>query len=146
MKNKVIRLNESDIERIVKKIMKENDDEGGVKLYCSKFQNGVETLKTEIPERVFTIDGYVVAERLLEGVLFDVYFNSRGEVLNVEVPNERHRVWFESTFNSNRYYELVRETAIDLILDGEEVDVPRFIKDRYFRNGINTAYIVNERG
>lgn len=144
MGKKVVRLDESDIERIVKKIIKEDSTEGGIKLYCSKFENGVETLKTEIPERVIEIDGYTVADRLLEGLMFDVYFDSHGNILNVEISNQRSREWFESNFNSERFYNLVRERAKDIIDEGDEVDVPPFIQERYFRNGINVAYVVNE--
>jgi hypothetical protein len=47
--------------------------------------------------------------------------------------------------NSQRWYGKVKKYAESRILStGDEVDVPEFIKDKYFKNGINVACIVNE--
>ena len=47
------------------------------KLYCCKVSHKPykEEMLTEITERVFELDGYRVAERLLEGIPFNIYFN-----------------------------------------------------------------------
>jgi len=122
------------------------------KLFCSRIVNKstvtnkpnfVEDMITEIPEKVFLIDGYDVAERLLEGIPFTVYFDENG-VTEVKIEDDYNRNYFEDNMNSKRWYDEVKQCA-ELILDeGDEVEVPKFIKDKYFKDGINAAYIINE--
>ena len=118
-----------------------------VKLICSKIENYPvyeETLITEIPERVFVIDGYHVADRLLEGVMFSVYFDESGKVLKVDIEDVYSKKYFEDNFNSKKWYKAVKDSAKDILDEGDEVDVPKSIRDKYFKNGINCAGIVFE--
>lgn len=144
---KVIKLTENDVEKLVKKIIKEDTNTSDkVKLFVSRVQHNPyrEDMVTEVPEKVFQIDGYSVADRMLEGVLFDVYFNGNGDILKVEISDNRVKTWFEDNFNATKWYNVIK-TYAEGVLEGDEVDVPNFIKDKYFRNGIDGAYIVNEK-
>lgn len=110
------------------------------KLYCSKVSHNPykEEMITEITEKVFEVDGYSIADRLLEGVLFNVYFEN-GKVINV-VVNERQKEYF-SQFNTRKFLKKVKDYAQSILDEGDEVDVPNFIKDKYYKNGINVSYI-----
>jgi hypothetical protein len=114
------------------------------KLYCSKVSHNPykEEMITEITEKVFELDGYQIEESLLEGIPFTIYFNNDG-VTDVKIEVAYYKNYFEDNFNT-RWYQKVKEYAQNIIKSGDEVDVPQFIKDKYFKNGINVAYIVNE--
>ena len=115
-----------------------------MKLYCSKLSHNPykEEMITEIREKVFEIDGYQVGGRLLEGVLFNVYFDD-DQVIAVSVDDPHSRKYLEN-LNSKKWYQVIWDEAQG-ILDsgGDEVDVPDFIKQKYFKNGINCAYIAD---
>lgn len=100
-----------------------------------------EEFVTEISERVFEIDGYQVADRMLEGVIFEVTFDDTG-VTDVKIPKKQTKEWFEDNFNSKKFYNMVKETAQDILDEGDEVDIPDWLKQKYYKNGINVAYIV----
>ena len=72
------------------KRLNESNLDNNVKLICSKIEHHPYkgSLITEIPERVFVIDGYSVADRLLEGIPFCVYFDKSGKVLKVDIEEE----------------------------------------------------------
>ena len=115
------------------------------KLFCSRVVNKptyVEDMITEITEKVFIINGYNIADRMLEGLLFCVYFDDSG-VTDITFENNRDKKWFEENFNSRKFYKHVKEEAESILEDGDEVEVPKFIKDKYFKNGINVAFITN---
>lgn len=114
------------------------------KLFCSRVSHNPfkEDMVTEIPEQVFEIDGYQIADRMLEGVLFEVKFDDTG-VIDVKV-NEKQKKYFEDNFNTRRFYDMVKATAQDVLDEGDEVDIPDWLKQKYFKNGINVAYIVPE--
>lgn len=112
------------------------------KLFCCKISNTPqykEEMVTEITERVFQLDGYQIADQLLEGILFDIYFDN-DEIIDVKINDDYCRNYFESNFNSKRWYDEVKKYA-KRTLEGDEVEVPKFIKDKYFKNGINAAFI-----
>lgn len=113
------------------------------KLLCSKVSHNPysEEMITEITEKVFEIDGYQVAERLLEGIPFLIYFDDNG-VTKVTINDKSVRDYFEDNFNSKKWYSDVEKYAKSILSTGDEVDVPKFIKDKYFKNGINVAFIV----
>lgn len=115
------------------------------KLFCSKVSHNPykEEMVTEITEKVFEIDGYQIAERLLEGIPFLVYFDDSG-VVDVMIKDGYYKKYFEDNFNSKNWYSKVKESAEDILEEGDEVNVPSFIKDKYFKNGINVAFIKNE--
>jgi hypothetical protein len=116
------------------------------KLYCVRSVPPLyeEEMKTEIIERVFQLDGYQVGDRLLEGVLFDIYFTDTGVVIDAKIENKSSKKYFEDNLNANKWYQKVKDCAKDILDEGDEVDVPKFIRDKYFKNGINAAYIINE--
>lgn len=114
------------------------------KLFCSKISHNPykEEMITEIPEKVFEIDGYQVADRMLEGVLFEVKFDDSG-ITEVKV-NDQQKKYFEDNFNTKKFYDMVKSSASDTIDEGDEVDIPSWLKQKYFINGINCAYITPE--
>jgi hypothetical protein len=114
------------------------------KLFCSKISHNPykEEMITEIIERVFQIDGYCVEEKI-EGVLFDIHFDDE-QVTSIKISNTNMRKYFEDNFNKERFFNKIKEHAESLLVEGDEVDVPLYIKDKYFKNGINVAYIKND--
>lgn len=113
------------------------------KLFCSRVSHSPsykEDIVTEIPERVFEIDGYQIADRMLEGILFEVKFDDSG-VVDVSIRNNRLKSYFEDNFNSKRFYHDVKAVAQDILDSGDEVEIPTWLKDKYYKNGINVAYI-----
>ena len=113
------------------------------KLFCSKISQNPykEENITEILEKVFEIDGYQIADRMLEGVLFEVKFDDSG-VTEVNV-NDKQKKYFEDNFNTKKFYEMVKSSAKDIIDEGDEDNIPSWLKQKYFINGINCAYINN---
>lgn len=84
----------------------------------------------EIIENKFLVDGYSFGDRLLEGVMFEVEFNkSTGKIINV-VVEKSHAAYF-SSLNSKKWIEEAKRYANSILGDGDEVDVPQFIKDKY---------------
>jgi hypothetical protein len=134
------------------------------KLMCCKISHNPyeEEFVTEIPEKVFEIDGYQVADRMLqkkrinltfqsvfnfflkklflEGVIFEVTFDDSG-VTDVKIAKSQTKEWFEDNFNSKKFYNMVKETAQVILDEGDEVDIPDWLKEKYYKNGINVAYI-----
>src|SRR5574343_10827 len=114
-----------------------------VKLYCSRVQHNPyrEDMITEIPEKQFLVYGYDIADRLLEDLDFVVTFDPNGNITDIGYQDDYDKNYFESNFNTQRYLELVRRDAERTLQTGDEVDIPRNLKQIYFRNGINVAYI-----
>jgi hypothetical protein len=114
------------------------------KLFCSKVSHNPykEEVVTEITEKVFIIDGYTVGDRMLEGIMFCVYFNDKDEVIKIDIENKSTKEYFEDNFNSKKWYGEVKKYADTILQTGDEVDVPSFIKDKYYKNGINVSYIM----
>lgn len=111
------------------------------RLFCSRVSHNPfkEDMVTEIPEKVFEIDGYQVADRMLEGVMFEVKFDDTG-VVDVKVDPKSEDYF--NNFNTKKFYDMVKATAQDILDEGDEVDIPSWLKQKYFKNGINVAYIV----
>jgi hypothetical protein len=101
------------------------------KLYCCRvtsYNPYTESDIKEITESTFVIDGYHIADRLLEGVEFFVTFNDT-KVTNVEV-NPKHASYF-SQFNEKMFMDKVKNYAAKRI-EGDEVDIPEFLKKKYY--------------
>jgi hypothetical protein len=94
---------------------------------------------TEIPERVFIVNGYSIADRLLEDILFYVSFDDNG-VTNITL-DKCQKEYFESNFNSKKFYKSVKSYAESILEEGDEVSIPLYLEDKYFQNGINCAFI-----
>ena len=90
----------------------------------------------EITERTFQIDGYNIADRLLEGVMFDVTFDENGKVLNISVEDEA-KEYFEQ-MNQKKFLKEVKEDAEYTIIEEDEVIISSVIKEKY---GIKYAWI-----
>src|SRR5574343_1710582 len=114
-----------------------------VKLYCSRVKHNPyrEDMITEIPEKQFLVYGYDIADRLLEDLDFVVTFDPNGNITDIGYQDDYDKNYFESNFNTQRYLELVRRDAESILETGDEVDIPRDLKTKYFRGGINVAYI-----
>ena len=52
------------------------------------------------------------------------------------------RDYFEDNFNTKRWFREVELYAQDIIEEGDEVSLPRWLEEKYFKNGINCAYII----
>lgn len=111
------------------------------KLYCGKISHNpyLEEFVTEIPERVFQIDGYRIGERLLEGVLFDIYFDDNG-IVDIKIENDSDQKYFDG-LNTKKWIDYLKEVVIDILDEGDEIEVPDFIRKKYFKNGINCSWI-----
>ena len=110
------------------------------KLYCCEITSHnpfVEVNEREITESVFIVDGYHIADRLLEGVEFHVHFED-DKVLSVKVA-EKHAAYF-SQFNEKMFLEAAEKSALRTI-EGDEVDVPDYIKKKYNFTSETAAYI-----
>lgn len=113
-----------------------------VKLVCGKYdiKTSTESNVIDIPEKEFLIDGCSVADRLLEGVLFKVKFDSSGSVLDVEVDADS-KEYFEQ-FNTKEFYLKIKKYAKEILAEGDEVDLPEYLKNKYIVNGRNFAQII----
>jgi hypothetical protein len=108
------------------------------KLYCSEIDENYNNInEREITESVFLVDGYKIADRLLEGVIFHVHFEDN-KILSVEV-DPKHANYF-SQFNQEMFLDRVKKYALRVI-EGDEVEVPDYIMKKYnFIEG-TAAYI-----
>ena len=104
------------------------------KLYCSEID---ESTEREIIESVFLIDGYHIADRLLENVMFRVHFQDKN-ILSVKV-DEKHENYF-SQFNQEMFLEKVYKYA-ERTIQGDEVEVPDYIMKKYNFTKETMAYI-----
>ena len=111
------------------------------KLYCGKISHNpyLEEFVTEITERVFQIDGYRIGERLLEGIIFDIYFYSSG-IVDIKIENDYQKRYFNS-LNNEKWTNHLKDIVSDILEEGDEVEVPDFIRKKYFKNGINCSWI-----
>ena len=109
------------------------------KLYCSEisYDPYTELNEREITESIFIIDGYSIAERLLEGVDFLVEFKDE-EIISIKVAPED--AGYFSQFNQEMFLGQVKEQAIGII-QGDEVNVPDYIKKKYGFTSDTAAYI-----
>lgn len=114
------------------------------KLMCSKVTHNPykEEFVTEIPERIFEIDGYQIDGRILEGIKFEVTFGEDGVVTNVTITDQQEKEYFEDKFNAPKIYPKVKKYAERIIQEGDEVEIPQHLEDKYFQNGINVAFIL----
>ena len=78
----------------------------GKKLYCSEtaYNPYREINEREITESIFVIDGYSIADRLLEGVRFNVHFGD-DKILSVNVDPDD--AGFFSQFNEKMFLKQV---------------------------------------
>lgn len=108
------------------------------KLYCSELDGNYSTInEREITESVFLIDGYHIADRLLEGVMFHVHFED-DKILSVKIDEEDADYF--SQFNEKMFLERVSKYALNIIT-GDEVDVPDYLKKKYNIGADTVAYI-----
>lgn len=83
---------------------------------------------TEIPENIFSINGYSVGDRLLEDVYFDIKVKN-GKVESVEC-REGDMDYFEE-LNMELWIGRIKKYAEEILISGDEVDVPDSIKKKY---------------
>lgn len=109
------------------------------KLYCSEitYNPYTENNEREIVESVFLVDGYSIADTLLEGVEFHVHFKG-DKILSVKV-DPKHADFF-SNFNESKFISAVEKYA-QRAIQGDEVDVPDYIKQKYGFKPNTCAYI-----
>jgi hypothetical protein len=112
-----------------------------VKLIVGKVEHNPykETNVVEVEEKEFQIDGYYVADRILEGVLFNIKFDENGEILNVQV-DKGSESYFEN-LNKEKFLEMIENRAKDILSEGDEVDLPYHLKKKYMVNGRNFSAI-----
>ncbi len=105
-----------------------------MKLYCSRISHNpyIETDLTEITESIFIVDGHHLIDRLLDGVEFFVEFKDE-EILSVKI-NPEHEVFFNN-FNKEMFLESAKNYAEWIVKNGDEVDIPKYLKDKYYLNG-----------
>jgi len=108
------------------------------KLYCSEIDKDYNNVnEREITESIFLVDGYHIADRLLEGVMFHVNFEDN-KILSVKVDS-KHTDYF-SKFNQEMFLDKVKKYALRRI-EGDEVEVSDYIMKKYnFIEG-TAAYI-----
>ena len=111
----------------------------GKKLYCSEtaYNPYREINEREITESIFVIDGYSIADRLLEGVRFNVHFGD-DKILSVNVDPDD--AGFFSQFNEKMFLKQVEDYAKRTI-EGDEVDIPEDLKKKYNWTNNTAAYI-----
>ena len=90
--------------------------------------NGQGTNDIRIPENIFLINGYSVGDRMLEDVMFEITFKDK-EVLNVDVE-ESSRGYFED-LNTTKWLNAVKNHAQSILDDGDEVELPSRIQEKY---------------
>jgi len=120
------------------------------RLMCSKITPNPhkEEYLTEIPERTFAIDGYNIEEGL-EGIMFTIQFNKIGDITNIDFEDPYWIDFFKNEFSTKkieRIYNSVENMAKELINNDykETVKLPSNLKEKYFKNGINCAYIIED--
>lgn len=91
------------------------------------FLNNNDDQFIEIPEKVFLIDGYNIGDRLLEGVMFEINFNEKDIIINVEKESKN----YFSNLNEKKWLKEVRKQALFILNTGDEVEVPETIKTKY---------------
>jgi hypothetical protein len=89
---------------------------------------GNETNITDIPENEFSINGYEVGDRLLEDVMFDIKITN-GVISSVTC--RRDCLDYFEDLNQSKWLEEVRKYAARILITGDEVDVPPYIKNKY---------------
>ena len=90
----------------------------------------------EITERTFQIDGYNIADRMLEDVMFNVTFDIGGEIINVAV-DESSKEYFDQ-FNQEKFLKMVKKEALINIKGSEEVNISTDMLQKY---NINCVWI-----
>lgn len=114
-----------------------------VKLFCCQIVNDPEYKElniTEIPECVFLVSGYSVGDRLLDGVEFEVRFSHEGEVIKIDVAEGAS--YFKS-LNTRQWLKKVKKHAEEILVDGDEVNIPERLQEKYYKNGIDCSYITS---
>jgi hypothetical protein len=100
------------------------------KLFCSKASHNpyLEEMVTEITEKVFEIDGYQVAERLLEGIPFLVYFddNAERQIVNTNVGSINYDTGLVTLTNLNIISLTTFDNLIRLTIESEKGIVKSF--------------------
>ena len=109
------------------------------KLYCAEVKPPLyeEENEREIKESVFLVNGYHIADRLLEDVMFHVHFKD-DEILSVKVDEDS--AGYFSQFNEKMFYEQVQKYALRSI-GGDEVEIPEELQLRYNWTSDTVAYI-----
>lgn len=110
-----------------------------MKLYACKVEHKPyrETNEIEITENIFVVDGYSFGDRLLDGVLFEVEFKD-DKVVSVKVEEESED-YFDN-LNQEKWLREAKRYAQKTLDSGDEVDIPDFLKKKYFVNR-NAVYL-----
>lgn len=91
--------------------------------------NFVESNVTVIKENIFSLDGYSAGGRTLEGVMFDIKIDDSGEILSIDC-RDSFKSYFK-TLNEKYWIVLIRRDAMYVLKEGDEVEVPEFIANKY---------------
>lgn len=111
-----------------------------LELGCCKITNHnpyIEEDNKVISENIFVVNGYSVS-KLLEDVLFNINFNIDGSIISIIPENIE---WFEDNFNSVKWYEEIRKKAEYILSKGDQVEIPNFLKDKYYLDDSYVSYI-----
>lgn len=80
-----------------------------------------------IPENEFEIDGYQVADRLLESVIFKIVVTEND--LTIEPSKKSDKDYFEQ-FNKEHWLKKIKELAIRQIKN-DIVTIPKYLQKKY---------------
>lgn len=97
-----------------------------MKLYGYIGQNEEDVI--EITEKTFLIDGYEIADRLLEGVMFEVSFDL-DKITNVNVQPE-FKYYFDD-LNTKKWLTAVRKDAERKLKNGGDITLSNELIQKY---------------
>lgn len=106
------------------------------KLVCAKiFYNPYrEEDKTVIEECIFSIDGYQIAERRLEGVEFLVDFSNPEDVKITLSESDQAYVNDFSKKKIKEWFDIAHDMVSGILQDGDEVEIPKYLKEKYYKD------------
>lgn len=96
----------------------------------------------EITEGVFIVDGYHVDDRFFEGFEFQATLQN-GEIVDAAISQEDLEGEFLSNFKIERLLEKIKNTAQREIMFDDTVNIPQYLKNKYFKNENYIAFFSN---
>ncbi len=89
-----------------------------------------ENKSVEIKEGIFLMDGYIIAESLLEGIDFEVCVKDE-KIKYIRIYNKNHEDYFEQ-FNRDLFFSKMKDYVEKRILpNGDCVELPVAIVKKY---------------